>query len=292
MLFDDLDGEVVTLWAPGGTRTVTWSLPGTTVFNIQAVAEFLKPQPQLPKEIFRGGLMHLPFPRCWFEFAVNGWRYAAYAHYENSTNITIDQFCDEGRDELHHTRLVSTVIARWNMEIDEKGILQGITHNAAYRGLKDVPGRATVADPFQEAETTCLYGAVAIYLSNWKQDVSTRLERPTRQQRRQAERTGKLPPMEQRSLVIAPWVTKFASVATDEGGGWEQRWHAVRGHSRTWTEDAPMYGCDKCRANGTGHGTEGTKSHVGMFWIRSYFAGKKSLGEIEHRYEIGTLPPT
>lgn len=290
MLIDDLEGKAVTIWAPAGTRTTTWWLPDTTVFDIQSVAEFLKPQPELPREIFRGGLMNLPFRRCWFEFAVNGWRYAACAHYENSTNIIIDHFCDEGWDVLHRTRLVSTVITRWNLEIDENGLLQGITRNTAYRGQKDLPGHATAADPFQEAETTCLYGAVAIYLLNWKQDVSTRLERPTRQQRRHAERTGKLPPKEHRCLVIAPWVAKFSSVATGEGGGWEQRWHAVRGHSRTWTEDAPMYGCDKCRANGAGHGSEGTKSHVGTFWISSYFAGKKSLGEIEHRYQIATLP--
>ena len=286
MLIDDLEGKLVTLYAPGGTKTANWSLTDAAVFNIQSVYEFLKPQPPLPKELFQGGLMHLPFPKCWFEYAANGWRFAALAYYTAPTEIVINYLCEEDKLKL------STGYTAWTLNIDENGILNVVSRT---RGVSEQPNVTKAqGDPFFEATTACLHGAVAIYLLNWKQEVSSVLNPPSRQQKRHAQRTGTLPPKEFRNLIIAPWVAKFSSMkvegAAEDSTGWEQRWHAVRGHSRTWTEDAPMYGCDKCRANSTGHGLEGVKSHVGTFWIASYFAGSKSLGEIEHRYETGVVP--
>jgi hypothetical protein len=75
------------------------------------------------------------------------------------------------------------------------------------------------------------------------------------------------PIITRRTLVIHPSGKRYEGSGT--GTGLKKRWHMCRGHFKTFTEEAPLFG----RVTGT-------------FWWQPQVRGSKSLGEVHKDYQI------
>lgn len=272
-------------------------IPDSTPFDIQSVCEFTQEEGCKSVALTGNGkdfitplvghLLRLPFKSCWFESTVDTFskefptqRIAVLAmETPDATGVDFMPFAETPRER---GSLITGVVVRFLL--DEHGIWN--------QQIKIIEPEDTDFDSFEPLELRTrvlryiVVAAFAVHLCHWPKEVSIATITPSRQQRRFAERTGK-PVCEHKTLVIRPWVKKFRSIpasGTKEEQS-EQRWHAVRGHSKTWTSAAPQFGCQKCRS-GEGHGTDRKLAHVGSFWIDSYFAGDRELGELSHTYNV------
>jgi hypothetical protein len=264
-------------------------------FEISEVADFLDKEVEAHfrkhnkasmslEDAFKGAMMRLPFPACWFEFALP----PGSAFSRMAVVAEEDRDSPGGRDYLLspltlHTEdggLTYKLIggdAGFKVMLDEDGVYSGME---AHSGKLVRVGKEWIRR-FNSLCSTAMY---AIHLIHWR-DVDVQSFVPSKQTLKHAARTGAKPPVSYRTVKIGHWVKKYRSVAQG-GGGWEQRWHAVIGHRQTWTESAPQFGCEKCKRYGTGHPPDGKKSHIGTWWIDAGFAGNKELGEIVKTYQI------
>lgn len=284
------DGGIA--WTPHQLDEAVEAIDTMEPFDIAEVADFAMGEanihykkhdaPMSLEETFKGAMMRLPFPSCWFEFVMPPGspvpRMAAVAREDRSSPSGMDfalmPLTLHTPDGGVTFKLVGGDVT-FGVVLDEDGVYQrtvGSEMSAYTRG--QVGGLVTWV-------SLALY---AIHLLHWR-DVTVQAVAPSKQMLKRARRTGQKPPVEYKILKIEHWVKKYRSV-TLGGGGWEQRWHTVIGHRQTWTESAPQFGCEKCKRHGTGHPPDGRKTHVGTWWIDAGFAGNKELGEIVKTYEV------
>jgi hypothetical protein len=280
-------------------REIVGGMPGMVPFDISSVADFLYKEAKqhfeergthLPTEdTFRGELLRLPYDLCWFEFVLahrrSGPQRVGVVATPVESSASKCDFCmtpvllDTQDGGL--TFLLLGGDANVFAVLDEDGLYQHSLMSPEMNALK--AGQPEVYTALNSCVGITLY---TIYLLHWKKDVQIIPQRPSRQQQRRARQTNRKPPVEYKTINIGRWVKKYRSVIQGVEGGFQQRWHQVRGHKTTWTEAAPQFGCEECKRTGVGHSPENTKSHVGTFWIEPHHAGRKELGEIKHVYTV------
>ncbi len=149
------------------------------------------------------------------------------------------QFCDAEGD-LHVLELVSAA----NLSLEER----------VERQLLSMPAFTNLL-PF---------AMKAVSIAHCKNIQLAPLQ-PSRQQRRQLERQ-KLPVVTYKTLTIRPVSAKASEPPKAYQG--LLRSHVVRGHFRTYTSDAPLFG-----------------KFVGTWWVENFVRGEPERGEIKKQYK-------
>lgn len=145
---------------------------------------------------------------------------------------------------------------------------------------EDVPEAAE-----QATGVFAVFIATVLHFMNWKREVDFPAIQPSRQIRRQCARAEEKPPVVYRTVNLGRWLKKYNSVSSDAAGQ-EKRFHAVRAHSASYSVDAPMFGCPRCKTEGH---EGGERPHVGNFWVSPHFKGNKEIGESRHVYEVSPV---
>lgn len=100
-------------------------------------------------------------------------------------------------------------------------------------------------------------------------NVSTVVETPVRQQRRHFERKHKVTLCSYHVLKIKPIGSKSESSDKPTAAVGLNRQHIARGHFKTYTDEAPLFG-----------------KFTGTYWWESHVRGKADKGEVKKDYEV------
>lgn len=131
-----------------------------------------------------------------------------------------------------------------------------------------IPGAtANVVDP-EDAMSQAISTApilMALGLLNCR-NVETKFVPSSGHQIKKLKRHGS-PVITRKTLLVKPQGKRYESSGQDTGG--KRRWHMARGHFKTFTDEAPLFG-----------------RVVGTFWWQSQTRGSKHLGEVHKDYEV------
>ncbi len=106
---------------------------------------------------------------------------------------------------------------------------------------------------------------MALGLLNCK-NVETKVSPVSKAQAKKYRKAGS-PVIERRTLVVHPKGVRYEGSGT--GTGAERAWHMCRGHFKTFTEEAPLFG-----------------KVTGTFWWGSQARGDKQRGEVHKDYQV------
>lgn len=261
-----VDEDVRRVWV-GAVPDVKGLLPESLVRKARN-ADSWRPETEhsMGQEVINSlGPQRIPFPQLWIEFAVpqaESESLAPVAAYVMETDygygICFFRLMPDG--QVYATMLVEQI------SVNDEGIVTGMQCEWA---LDD---RASMDDPAEEDEFAMVHLSLpvmwAIGLMNCRNvhTVEVRPEpRRTKKQRR-PRRAGV-----SYHTIVLPSVRYSATAAVnpERGSLSDQPLHMVRGHTKTYTAEAPLLG-----------------KHVGTYWWGYQVRGSKENGEIISDYQM------
>lgn len=116
------------------------------------------------------------------------------------------------------------------------------------------------------------FAMTAIALLHCK-NVFSDIEKPSRQQRRHYERKHGFPPTDYHILKIRPRPERVQQSATEQAAVGLNREHIARGHFKTFTDEAPLFG-----------------KWTGMYYWESQVRGNPKRGKLDKSYQPDLTP--
>jgi hypothetical protein len=251
-------------------------------FDLHSIAEFtaqyLKGIKADAIEFLSGSVVRLPFNCCWFEIPTG------FPH----TKVAIVAFGDGsgGRGNfmlMPAIGLVDSIVI--DLEVCPQFFLveQGVNGLFAafkeiwvpqgdYKYMDNLPLSGPDASIFIREQ--CIKVLYALYFLGWKRESRLVTDKPSRQARRHAERTGKPHPPDICRIDISTFVREYTR-RTAEGSKPGKAPHTRRGHFAAYSEKAPLFNCQLCQ--GDGHKPDGRKPHVGNFWHNPIFLNDRKV---------------
>jgi hypothetical protein len=221
--------------------------------------------------LLKGCRLNLPFPRCWFEFkSRSGGNTCLVLAWESETEIVFNPYTVSGSSIISYPGAALLFYDDGSFAFADRILVKESEIKFYAERAHDLS-----YDPcFDAEESTNCSGLVvfAMYLLNWKNDVIINEQQPSRQQKRRAKAEKRKPPQSHIVLNVGRWVKRYRSLSNAGDEGRTVGAHSVRAHSVTYFETNPLFGCKLCK-NG-GH-TDGSKPHVGNFWLPAHFIDDK-----------------